>query len=137
MIRQELIGTVYTLDVKIDRRRKSSANVTDFSTFDTHTDHYTWEDHGPVRYLIVPTGQKESVISATVYIQVDRHTHKAQLSKLVEEILKQEYFCRVGGVRILHVGRPKLFLRPHPTQHRADTDPEIASERIVDMIFHA
>ena len=137
MIRQEISGTVYTVDVKIERRRKSCANLSDFSTFDSNADRYTWEDYGNVRYLVVPTGQKENVMCMTVYIQIGRHAHKTQLAKLVGEILKQEFFSRVCGVRVLHVGRPKLFLRPLVTQHHADAEPEVASERIVDMIFHA
>lgn len=137
MIRQEIIGTIYTLNAKIQRQKKSCANITDFSTFDTCTDCYAWSEYGTIRYLVMPAGQKENIISFTVYVLIGRDVRKAQLPELVRNILKEEFVSKVCDVRIVHLGKPRLFLRPHVTVHHADAEPESSSEKIFDMIINA
>jgi hypothetical protein len=131
MIPQKLIGTIYTVAVKIKLQPTWGAGVGYFSTYDALTDSYSWYEFEECTYLLIPCGRKGNYIDTTLYIRVDTEKTDADLKCCAQHILEQKFLSNVYDGSIVRIGKPKIFLKPHVFEH---DDSEYRSEKIIDLI---
>ena len=137
MIRQVLVGTIYSVTVTIKRQLKSCAGLEDFSTFNSGTDSYSWQSFKDFLYIVIPSGRKENIIRVTMYLQCGKEEHASLLQRAARNILENEFFPNVCGVTVVRVGKPRLFLRPHQFDHDIHDEAENCPEGKMDMITHS
>ena len=136
MLQQRLIGTIYTVAVKVEVPPFSNAEVEHFSTYDRFSDSYSWRPFENCSYLLIPCSKKGHYISMTVYIRVDKEMRAAILKRLAESILREEFFHGVSGVSIHHLDKPIVFLKPHALERRDEDESDYRAEKIIDFITH-
>jgi hypothetical protein len=136
MIPQRLIGTIYTVTVKVKLHEKSNADIEHFSTYDRFSDTYSWCPFEGYSYLVVPCSKKRNVISMTLYLRVDCDMPVSKLKSFAKNIIEKDFFQRVCRVSILQIGKPALFLRPHAYKHDDEEDADYRAEKIIDFITH-
>lgn len=134
MIPHRLIGTIYTLAVKVKLHEKSNADMEHFSTYDRFSDTYSWRPFDGCSYLLVPSSKKGDEISLTLYLCVDCDMSAAKLKRFVQDILEKDFFQRTWGTSIIHIGKPALFLRPHAYKQEDEDEADYRSEKIIDFI---
>lgn len=136
MIRHEINGYIYTVEVTLRRTAKSCASIEDFSTYDPLTDSYAWKEFHETVFAVVPTMRKQNLILVTLYLQFPQKQLQTKLRSTAKKILQQEFFVHVCGVVIHKIGKPHLFFEPICKRRDNLEDENLSPARILDLITH-
>ena len=135
MIPHIMTGIIYTIEVRLECSKASHIELHELSTFDTFKDAYGWIENDEFSYTVIHKDRKGNHFHLTVYLRLDEEKSLSDIRIMVRDIVKEELCSKHRGIKILHLGRPTIFLRLNSVECRIAQHEELRTEKIFNELI--